>query len=105
MGFTHPAYWVVAAEADHDIAHALGGATSMENLTTLHAICNTQKSDTAKDLLPVVEPRPAPANWDGLVGIYPQLVAAGNTHGTRHAREVYHPIWLKAYRAAGALSE
>lgn len=45
-GWIHPAFWAVAPEADHVLAHASGGAGEIDNLTTLHTMCNTRKSDS-----------------------------------------------------------
>lgn len=45
-GEIHPVYWILAPEADHVLAHARGGPGDIDNLATLHAICNTRKSDS-----------------------------------------------------------
>jgi len=99
LGATHPVYWLLAAEADHNVAFAAGGADDESNFTTLHALCNTQKADAARDLLPEVTPRPAPAGWDGLVSTYPPIAslaaAAGGEHGPR-----YYADWERAFTLA-----
>jgi 5-methylcytosine-specific restriction endonuclease McrA len=96
-GLMHPAFWALAPEADHTIAHRRGGAGAPENLTTLHALCNTAKSDTLLDQLPVVVQTKARAGWDGLISSYPSIVEAGNTHGARRASPSYHPKWLRLF--------
>lgn len=42
-GKMHPVFWALAPEADHVLAHSRGGANELNNLTTLHAACNTRK--------------------------------------------------------------
>lgn len=100
-GFTHPAYWFLAPEADHIMAHSRGGVDSLDNLTTLHARCNTSKSDSILDL-------PALASddhdWDGLLENYQDIVALGNLQGQRHSSPKYHDVWLRRY-AGGLASE
>jgi len=46
-GTVHPACWALAPEADHTLAHANDGSNDAENLTTIHAMCNTRKSSLA----------------------------------------------------------
>jgi len=103
-GTVHPAYWVLAPEADHTLAHAHGGSSGMENLTTMHTMCNARKSSLAVDRLPAV-PRPAfdSTGWDGLLSHYADIILAGNAHRRRHSASGYHPKWLWYFeRAADA---
>lgn len=93
-GRIHPAYWAVAPEADHVLAHSRGGAGEMGNLTTLHTTCNAQKSDSLVAELPVVVPAKEISGWDGLLAAYAGTVAAGNNHGKRHSTLGYHSRWL-----------
>lgn len=95
-GFTHPVFWLLAPEADHKVAHSRGGENSFDNLTTLHAACNTRKSDAEFDL--TGEPYLANENWDGLISAYPALVAAG----AGAIRPAYHRGWLNRYTQAMA---
>jgi 5-methylcytosine-specific restriction endonuclease McrA len=96
-GLMHPAFWALAPEADHTVAHRRGGAGALENLTTLHALCNTAKSDGLVDKLPVVPQTKARAGWDGLMSTYPLIVQAGNTHGARRSSPSYHRKWLRLF--------
>lgn len=91
-GFTHPAFWFLAPEADHIIPHSRGGAFTLENLTTLHAACNTQKSDAEARSIEAL----THSDWDGLLSFYPALVAAA----TDSPRSGYHRSWLKRFRLA-----
>lgn len=93
-GRIHPVYLALAAEADHDLAHARGGSNELVNLTTLHAFCNTQKGDSLReDLMPVERPTRTGA-WDGLTSVYPEIVAAAEF---RHSAETYHPAWIRRF--------
>ncbi|WP_152642067.1 HNH endonuclease [Microbacterium azadirachtae] len=97
-GTMHPAYWALAPEADHTLAHANGGSSGIENLTTMHAMCNTRKSSLTADGLPAVrQPASGDARWDGLLSHYSDIVIAGNTHGRRHSSPGYHPKWLRHF--------
>ncbi|QIM15517.1 HNH endonuclease [Leucobacter insecticola] len=88
-GFTHPVFWFLASEADHVVPHSLGGAFSVDNLTTLHAACNTQKSNRATSVAAVR----GSAGWDGLLAHYPAMVAAGA--GAK--RVAYHRAWIRRF--------
>lgn len=97
-GRIHPAYWVLALEADHTVPHARGGDGDASNLTAMHALCNTLKS--AADLHDVaagerIGDRP---EWDGLITAYPALVHTGERHGQRHAAANYHRQWLRRFQ-------
>lgn len=97
-GTVHPAYWALAPEADHVLAHAGGGSSDPENLTTLHAMCNTRKSSLAADSLPLVSAMPAhDPEWDGLLSRYADVVTVGETTGRRHASAAYHSSWLRRF--------
>lgn len=109
-GTVHPAYWALAPEADHVLAHANGGTSDAANLTTLHAMCNTRKSSLAAGTLPPVATVPPlaavpPAStvspdmpiWDGLISLYADIVIAGNSHGRRHSAPSYHLDWLRHF--------
>lgn len=97
-GTVHPAYWALAPEADHVLAHAGGGSSDPSNLTTLHAMCNTRKSSLAVDSLPLVSTTPArDQGWDGLLSRYPDIIAAGETTGRRHSAPDYHSSWLRRF--------
>lgn len=97
-GATHPAYWALAPEADHTLAHANGGSSEIDNLTTMHAMCNTRKSSLAVDSLPAVTAAAVEdRSWDGLLSRYADIIVAGNSHGRRHSRPGYHLDWLRDY--------
>ncbi|MCK2024352.1 HNH endonuclease [Microbacterium sp. kSW2-24] len=97
-GTVHPAYWALAPEADHVLAHANGGSSDAANLTTLHAMCNTRKSILAADALPMVDATPMrDPEWDGLLSRYADIVVAGEAHGRRHAAPNYHNAWLRRF--------
>lgn len=94
-GKIHPVFWALAPEADHVVAHSRGGLTTIENLTTLHAACNTRKSDSIAADMTLLQPILATGDWDGLTSFYPTLIAAGA--GT--ARPAYHRSWSRRYVA------
>jgi len=97
-GTVHPAYWVLAPEADHVLAHANGGTSDAVNLTTLHAMCNTRKSSLPAESLPLVAAAPPrDAEWDGLLSRYADIVAVGEVIGRRHSSAEYHSSWLKRF--------
>lgn len=96
-GRMHPIFWALAPEADHVVAHSRGGTNTIENLTTLHAACNTIKSDSLIDDLPMLQVSEVASEWDGLVSLYPSLIAAG----AGVARPAYHRKWKRLF-AAGA---
>lgn len=87
--FTHPAFWFLAPEADHVMPHSQGGAFTLENLTTLHAACNTQKSDS----IAANTTMGATSEWDGLLSHYPALVAAS----PNSLRANYHRTWMRHF--------
>lgn len=93
-GKIHPVFWALAPEADHLFAHSRGGANELANLTTLHAACNTRKSDSLLADLPTEPHSPAVDDWDGLTSSYPALIAAGA--GT--VRPEYHRTWSRRYQ-------
>ncbi|WP_027467089.1 HNH endonuclease [Curtobacterium sp. UNCCL17] len=99
-GMMHPAFWALAPEADHTLAHARGGAGELENLTTLHAMCNTAKGAALADELPIIARTAAQNGWDGLISSYPAIVQAGNLRGARHASANYHAMWLRIFGLA-----
>ena len=90
-GYIHPVFWALAPEADHVVPHSQGGQNTLENLTTLHASCNTQKSDG------VIHRSPTRSregdSWEGLVASYPALITAG----AGDARPKYHREWSRRY--------
>jgi hypothetical protein len=92
-GKIHPVFWALAPEADHVIPHSRGGLTTLENLTTLHAACNTRKADALAHDLPVSRLAPADERWDGLTSFYAALIAAG----AGKARHTYHQAWSRRY--------
>jgi hypothetical protein len=94
-GKTHPVFWALAPEADHVFAHSRGGANKLENLTTLHAACNTRKSDSLSEDMPRLTPVAPTERWDGLVSLYASLIAAG----AGAARPAYHRKWARLYGA------
>ncbi|MEV8265741.1 HNH endonuclease signature motif containing protein [Microbacterium sp. NPDC077057] len=96
-GTVHPAYWALAPEADHVLAHAGGGSSDPENLTTLHAMCNTRKSSLDAASLSVAAAPAHDSEWDGLLSRYARIVAAGENTGRRHAAPGYHPSWLRRF--------
>lgn len=91
-GVTHPVYWALAPEADHVFAHSRGGAFTLENLTTSHAACNTRKADSLASP-PVTG---LTDSWNGLLELYPALIAAGA--GAQRPR--YHREWSRLYARA-----
>lgn len=101
-GKIHPAFWALAPEADHVIAHSSGGTNEPSNLTTLHTTCNTRKSSTARSALPPVVIGNHDAAWDGLTAVYPGVVAAGEEHGVRHSSLGYHARWMKYFSDAAS---
>lgn len=97
-GTVHPAYWALAPEADHVLAHASGGSSDAANLTTLHAMCNTRKSSLEAARLPVAGAAlVSDGDWDGLLSRYAEIVIAGETTGRRHSASGYHPSWLRRF--------
>ncbi|GAA1822482.1 HNH endonuclease [Agromyces salentinus] len=92
-GKIHPVFWALAPEADHVVAHSRGGPNVLGNLTTLHAACNTRKSDLLIDDMPPVGFARAGDDWDGLTSFYPALVAAG----AGVTRPAYHREWVRRY--------
>ncbi|WP_394551810.1 HNH endonuclease [Agromyces sp. MMS24-JH15] len=96
-GHIHPAFWFVAPEVDHVLAHASGGTGELENLATLHSACNAMKADVPITDLPPVERAKRVDGWDGLLSLYPGVVAAGETYGTRHHAARYHTDWLRYF--------
>ena len=98
-GKTHPVYWALAPEADHVLAHARGGADDLANLTTLHATCNTLKSDLLVEDMAALHPGTASGTfaWHGLLESYRAIVELGEHQGTRHSRQTYHRDWLRYF--------
>lgn len=92
-GKVHPVFWALAPEADHVLAHSRGGLSVLANLTTLHAACNTRKSDSLTDDLPAVELTRGSDDWDGLTTFYPALIGAG----AGNTRPAYHRDWSRRY--------
>lgn len=84
-------FWALAPEADHVHPHAYGGENTLENLTTLHAACNTRKSDELVEDPPATTAAPPTDAWDGLASFYPALIAAGAVE----ARRKYHRAWAR----------
>lgn len=98
-GTIHPVYMALACEADHTFAHSRGGGDGIDNLTTMHAYCNTRKGDSLiADLpdLPAAD-NAAAEGWDGLISLYPRIVAAGELRGRRHSGSGYHRQWMRRY--------
>lgn len=94
-GKVHPVFWALAPEADHVVPHSHGGPNCLENLTTLHAACNTLKSSAFPSEVQFL-PRPlVPMNWDGLIASYPALIDAG----AGGVRPSYHRTWARRYAA------
>lgn len=103
-GTVHPAYWALAPEADHVLAHANGGTSDAADLTTLHAMCNTRKSSLGADSLPTTVSSPArDAGWDGLLSRYASIVGVGETTGRRHSAAGYHQRWLGLFEIASGM--
>ncbi len=92
-GRIHPVFWALAPEADHVLALSRGGANDLDNLTTLHAACNTRKSDALAEAVVVSRHEEAEDDWDGLTSSYAVLIDAG----AGAARPAYHRRWLKRY--------
>lgn len=94
-GKMHPVFWALAPEADHVLAYSRGGSDELDNLTTLHAACNTRKSDTLIADMPILDMSLRVDGWDGLVSFYPALIAAG----AGKLRPRYHDTWSRRYAA------
>ena len=92
-GKIHPVFWALAPEADHVHPHSRGGLNSLENLTTLHAACNTRKADALIADPPSSRSAPWEPRWDGLTSYYAALIAAGA--GT--VRPAYHRAWSRRF--------
>lgn len=92
-GKIHPVFWALAPEADHVHPHSRGGANTFENLTTLHAACNTRKADSFLAALPRGLADSADEPWDGFTSYYGALIAAG----AGRARPAYHQAWSRRY--------
>jgi hypothetical protein len=90
-------YWALAPEADNALAHAHGGSSEIDNLTTMHARCNTMKSSLAAESLPVLAATAPAGTWDGLLSRYADIVIAGGSYGHRHSGRDYHLNWLRDY--------
>jgi 5-methylcytosine-specific restriction endonuclease McrA len=90
---THPLYLLRSATVDHVEPHAHGGShDDLGNLATACWPCNTRKGD-----LPGWALVDAPvSDWDGLVGFYPALWAAGEPVATP-TDIAYHRPWLRAF--------
>lgn len=95
----HPAYWALAPEADHTVAHSAGGSNLIDNLSTLHTMCNARKSDSQRGELPPISLPAHGGAWDGLVGSYRVIVEAGESRGRRHSSAGYHAMWLRYFQA------
>ena len=93
----HPAYWVLVLEADHTIAHTHGGSDDDDNLTAMHALCNTTKSNAHLRELETPELIAATRRWDGLISTHAGIVRTGESHGRRHAAPTYHADWLRRF--------
>lgn len=87
----------LACEADHTLAHSRGGGDGIDNLTTMHAYCNTRKGDSLIEEIPMIGQTKRTDDWDGLISLYPGIVAAGDSHGNRHASARYHLDWINRY--------
>lgn len=96
-GRIHPAFWALASEVDHVLAHSRGGASLLGNLATLHTICNARKSDSLLGELPTLELTDEASDWDGLLSRYVGIVIAGNTLGYRHSATNYHRGWFRNF--------
>lgn len=94
-GRIHPAYWVLALEADHTLPYARGGPGHEGNLTAMHALCNMRKWAADFDEVVGVAQIEDARDWDGLISAYPGVVLAGNTRGRRHSVLGYHARWLR----------
>lgn len=93
-GQIHPAYWALAPEADHVVAHSGGGTSAEDNLTTLHTMCNARKADALRHELPALDRKPDAEPWDGLTSVYRRVVAAGEG-SVRHHPAAYHVEWMR----------
>ena len=96
-GSIHPMYWALAPEADHRFAHARGGAGDVDNLTTLHTMCNARKSDSLVTELPAIDKPEHVLRWDGLLAAYPSIVALTRELGQPHSAAGYHERWLRNF--------
>ncbi len=92
-GRTHPAFWAPVPEADHVLAHSRGGFNDLANLATLHAACNTRKSDSPATYSAHNGQNSSGDDWDGLTSFYPALIEAG----AGEIRPRYHREWSRRY--------
>lgn len=95
-GEVHPAFWI-APETDHLFAHARGGSSGIENLITLHAMCNVIKSDSYFEDLPRVEHPKLTEEWTGLIPLLPSILEAGNG---KHAKMIRR--WTRLFSSISA---
>lgn len=96
-GRNHPAYGLLALEADHTVPHARGGPGEEGNLAAMHALCNTKKSAADLDEVAGIERLEARDSWRGLLPEYPGVVLSRNSHGSRHSSLNYHRDWLRRF--------
>lgn len=96
-GRIHPAYWVLTLEADHTVPHARGGPGDEENLTAMHALCNTMKAAADVHEVGTIEHLEERPSWSGLILEYPGIVLSGTSHGKRHSAPGYHSRWIRRF--------
>lgn len=77
------------------LAHSRGGANELSNLVTLHAACNTRKSDALIADIPVLRTPLRSDDGDGLTSFYPALISAG----AGGSRPTYNRTWSRRYAA------
>jgi 5-methylcytosine-specific restriction endonuclease McrA len=101
-GAIHPVYWALAPEADHVFAYARGGSGDIDNLTTLHTMCNARKADAIATDLPEHDRPDHVEGWDGLLSAYPSIATLGESHGRRHSSAGYHLRWFRHFNLESA---
>ncbi len=77
---THPAFWELTASCDHLIPVARGGTNNIDNLVTACYKCNSIKTNWTLEELRWELYKPANTNWDGLVGIFLQIMEQNEIH-------------------------
>ncbi|MBU4222615.1 MAG: HNH endonuclease [Euryarchaeota archaeon] len=75
---THPAFWELTSSCDHLVPVARGGKSNIDNLVTACYMCNSIKANWTLDELRWKKHEPADVEWDGLVGLFLQIMDHDN---------------------------
>jgi hypothetical protein len=77
MSATHQAYWELFPTIDHVVPVARGGEDNEENWVTISMVRNAAKANwTLEELGWSLRPAGSLAEWDGLMGLFMELVDA-----------------------------